>query len=116
MNIIIPEQNLILQKIGQYIIDSQLNNDWKTAILKLAVIGQSIDFNLTFKQFDEEFNTKLQGAFMCSIEVKSLHKLTHKNPNYSKWNRAIYVLNKDNSFEIEYQWDQDLHDQIASNE
>lgn len=106
------EQNKILQKIGEFILNSQLNENWSKAVLKIALVGRSTDFNLTFIEGNNEINTKLQGAFFCSMEIAKLHELTADHPNFSEWNRATYKIYPPSTFNIEYSWDQELQDEL----
>ncbi|EPF2929534.1 immunity protein YezG family protein [Vibrio navarrensis] len=42
---------------------------------------------------------------------EELHKITTENPN-NKWNRAIFTLEPSGSFNIDFEWDQALADEI----
>lgn len=109
---IIPEHNSILEKIGEFILSSRLNDDWNKAVLKIALIGKSVEFNLTFIEENTETNSKLQGAFLCSLEVAKLHELTKAHPHFRVWNRANYSIQSSGIFNIEYIWDEDLQDEF----
>jgi hypothetical protein len=43
--------------------------------------------------------------------IKELQSITTGGGN-NKWNRAIFTLTSDGKFNMEFIWDQDLHDQI----
>ncbi|WP_448104045.1 hypothetical protein [Pedobacter panaciterrae] len=43
--------------------------------------------------------------------LRELHSVTTSGGN-NKWNRAIFSLTPDGKFNIEFIWDQDLHDEI----
>ena len=43
--------------------------------------------------------------------LRELHTITTGGGN-DKWNRAIFSLTSDGKFDIEFIWDQDLHDEI----
>ena len=42
-----------------------------------------------------------------------LHEITTEEDN-NKWNKAVFTLTPDGSFDMEFIWDQELHDRIES--
>ncbi|WP_436484615.1 hypothetical protein [Chitinophaga sp. ARDCPP14] len=45
--------------------------------------------------------------------IKELHSITTEG-GANKWNRAIFRLEPDGKFNIEFIWDQQLHDQVEN--
>jgi len=107
------EQNKIFSEIASYVIKSELDSKWNKALLKIAIIEDSVEFNLNFSYESNKKNTKLNGAFMCSREVHKLYELTQNHPlQHKNWNRAVFTLFPDNKFDMEYIWDQELQDEV----
>ncbi len=70
----------------------------------------SIEFDSSFTKengeqvyFDIDFNTY--------EKFEELHSITTENPK-NKWNRARFTLEPDGNFDIEFEWDQGLADEI----
>jgi hypothetical protein len=98
----------IYKKLGQAIINSIETDDWNKAQLHLEVIGSSVDFK-GFLNDNDRFNAP--GGFSLAKSVLNLHAITTEEDN-NKWNRAIFTLTPDGKFNMEFIWDQELHDQI----
>ncbi len=110
---IIKEEKEIFNSIAGYIISSETDNKWSSAILKLTVIEDTVDFNLNFiLNNGEQKNVKLKSAFHCGLDVLKLHKITNSHPNYKKWNKAVFNLLSTSRCHIEYIWDQQLQDEL----
>lgn len=112
---IIAEEKEIFNSIATHIVTSELDDNWDRAILKMMVIADTVEFNLNFFYGSDQTtkkNTKLNGAFKCSLQVLKLHKLTNDHPNYKKWNRALFKLSSSSKANIEYIWDQELQDEV----
>lgn len=110
---IIAEEKDLFNSIAKHIVISEINDKWDEAVLKIMVIGDSVDFNLNFKYANGTIqNSKLKNAFFCSLDVIKLHKLTNDHPNYKKWNKAEFTLYSNSKSKIEYIWDQKLQDEI----
>ncbi|WP_047451743.1 hypothetical protein [Alistipes sp. ZOR0009] len=107
------EEKEIFNAIARYIVLSELDDKWQSASLKLMVIGNTVEFNLTFLyENGATKNTKLENAFKCSFEVLKLYKLTNEHPNYKKWNRSEFILFSDSKCKIEYVWEEDLQNKV----
>ncbi len=110
---IIKEEKEIFNSIAGYIVSSEIDDKWSSAILKLTVIEDTVDFNLNFiNEVEEQKNVKLKNAFYCSADVLKLHRLTNEHPNYTKWNRAIFTLLNTSKCHIEYIWDENLQNEV----
>lgn len=109
---IIEEEKEIFNAIAKHIVTSEIDDQWEHALLKMMVIADSVEFNLNFFYGSESKNTKLSGAFKCSLEVLKLHKLTNEHPNYKNWNRALFTLYSNSKMSIEYIWDQELQGEV----
>lgn len=110
---LITEEKQIFNSLGSNIIKSELDDKWSYSILKLTVIGNSVEFNLNYYYSNgSKKNTKYKNSFLLSKEVMKLHSLTNAHPNYKNWNRAQFTIFPDGKMEIEYIWDQELQDEV----
>mgnify|MGYP003603853179 CR=1 FL=1 len=98
----------IYKKIGQAIFNNIEKQDWSNAQLHIEVIGSSVDFK-GFLDDNERFNAP--GGFSLAKSILSLHEITTEGGN-NKWNRAIFSLTSKGKFDMEFIWDQELHDEI----
>ncbi len=112
---IIAKEKEIFNAIAKHIVTSELDDKWDYTLLKMIVIGNTVDFNLNFHYKDNDAkNTKLSGAFKCSMRVLELHKLTNQHPNYKKWNKFEFTLYSNSKSKIEYIWDKELQEEVDS--
>lgn len=110
---IIAEEKDLFNSIAKHIVISETDNQWDEAVLKIMIIGDSVDFNLNFKYSNGNIeNTKLKNAFYCSMDIIKLHRLTNDHPSYKKWNKAEFTLTSNSRCRIEYIWDQKLQDEV----
>jgi hypothetical protein len=110
---IIKEEKEIFTAITNHIVSSEIDDKWSSAILKLTVIEDTVDFNLNFVYDDgEQKNVKLKSAFHCGLDVLKLHTLTNSHPNYKKWNKAVFTLQNTSKCHIEYIWNQQIQDEL----
>jgi YezG-like immunity protein len=94
-------------------ITSVIKEDWQSSELNLEVLEGMVSNTGTYintsgqdKQLDvEEFD------FQLTFDILDLHRLTTAGGNIS-WNRAIFTLSADGKFNMEFIWDQALHDQV----
>lgn len=98
----------IYKKLGQAITNSIETADWHKAQLHLEVIGTSVDFK-GFLNDSDRFNAP--GGFSLAKSVLNLHAITTQEGN-NKWNRAIFTLTPDGKFDMEFIWDQELHNEV----
>jgi len=109
---ILSEEKEIFNAIAQSIVSSELDDKWDYALLKMMVIADTVELNLHFYYNENAKNTKLNGAFKCSLEVLKLYKLTHEHPNYKKWNRSTFRLYANSKMQIDYIWDEELQKEV----
>lgn len=110
---IILEEKEIFNSIAKHIISSEIDDKWTYAILKIMVIGNTVDFNLNFSYNNSILkNTKIKNAFSCSMDILKLHRLTNNHPNYKKWNKSEFILYANSTCKIEYFFDEVLQNEI----
>ncbi|MET4084207.1 hypothetical protein ABIB40_004181 [Pedobacter sp. UYP30] len=98
----------IYDKLGQAIAGSIGVQNWVKAQLHLEVVGSSVDFK---GYLDETGRFNAPGGFSLAKSILNLHAITTEGGN-NKWNRAIFTLSSTGKFDMEFIWDQELHDEI----
>ncbi|MEK3916193.1 MAG: immunity protein YezG family protein [Candidatus Pristimantibacillus sp.] len=94
-------------------ISTVINGEWVKAKLDIEVIGEMVSFtgnylnnkNETIQIDVDEFD------FQLTFDVLELHKITTEGGN-NKWNRAVFSVQPDGAFDMEFIWDQELQDEI----
>jgi hypothetical protein len=90
-----------------------IKEDWRNAVLHLEVMDGMVSNTGTYlnvsgqeKQIDvDEFD------FQLTFDILELRNITMAGGN-NKWNRAIFTLTPDGKFNMEFIWDQQLHDEV----
>ena len=90
-----------------------IKEDWSEATLEVERADGSIEF---IGKYSTPLNAKKTNqAFSVDYSFyklfKQLHQITSTNLK-NNWNRAKYTLYSDGNFEIDFEWDQDLADEI----
>ncbi|WP_394146618.1 immunity protein YezG family protein [Vibrio atypicus] len=104
------------RSIAQNIIDS-IDSSWDKAVLNIEVVaGDTIGFNGEYIIDGEHVSFKFRNfdRRKLSRDGKSLHKVTTKNDS-NIWNKAKFTLYPTGKFNIEFEWDQALEDEVNAN-
>lgn len=105
----------IFQILGESTLVSVSNIDlWKCAMLKIKRLEGNVGFESSYVNeqnstidIDTSVNYKTAKAVFELYDITQNHKLNHVD-----WNRAIFTVYPNREFNIEYIWDQELHDEI----
>lgn len=107
-----------VSEIYQYIADSivaSISEEWQSCVLNIELTDKkSVGYNLNYVDSrGENKSVKLENAFFVSRHLKELHT-NHivGEKGFAKWNKAIFKLSSDHRFEMEFIWDQKMHDLI----
>ncbi|WP_293943815.1 MULTISPECIES: immunity protein YezG family protein [unclassified Sphingobacterium] len=95
-------------------INSVINEEWIKAELNIEAIGEMASFTGNYinsnnekKQIDvDEFD------FQLTFDILELHKITTEDDS-NRWNKAFFFLRSDGEFEMQFVWDQELHDEVV---
>jgi len=92
---------------------SQITESWIKSELKIEITEGMVGYNGGFVNSQEEYKSFSVRDFPRELrkEIKNLHKTTTEGGN-NRWNRAIFRLYPDGKFDMEFIWDQELHDEI----
>lgn len=106
----------IYLSIGEEITSAIIEESWEEAQLHFKVVGDGV-VGYTGEYFDQYNNPKDIDVFSINPDIHDwlceLHELTTEGGN-NRWNRATFTLFPDGEFDMEFQWDQDLDDEIKS--
>lgn len=101
----------IYLEIAQKMVSS-INDDWSEASIDLEYLGNSAEYVGRYLKTD---NKTQQHHFKVGYPTyklfKQLHRITTENPK-NKWNRAKFTLEPSGKFNIDFEWDQELADEI----
>lgn len=107
------QEQSVFEMIGQYIVDSIEEQGWQKALLYLEVAEQSVGLrgqyiteNGTERPFDAE------GDFNLAKAILEFHRLSNENLR-NRWNRATATLTASYELTLEYNWNQELYDEVA---
>jgi hypothetical protein len=91
-------------------------NDWERAILYIQRIPGSVGFRSSYLNDQSELiPIDTEAGYLEGKLVHELYEITTTQfPIHANWNRAVFTLSPDHKFEIEYIWDQELHDELES--
>ena len=101
-----------LYKVIAESIQNSAKEEWNEAVLRLMVTNKVVEYNLNFF---ESNGGKKSARFVrpdnMSEIILDFHKaMTEGSSNH--WNRAIFKLWPGGKFDMEFIWDQELHDEI----
>lgn len=107
------DQQTVFEKVGQYIINSIEDTQWREALLRIDIVEQSVGLSGEYvdaqgsrKPYDAEADLQLAKALLA------FHRVSNENPR-NRWNRATATLNSAYEFKLEYLWDQQLADELT---
>ncbi|MBF89689.1 MAG: hypothetical protein CMG75_08565 [Candidatus Marinimicrobia bacterium] len=103
----------IYLKISQHIVDT-IDAKWAVAIINSEIHVGAGHFNCVYK---EDVSADVDYDFDSSFELfeafENLHKITTEGGE-NNWNRAKFTLHPTGKFNVEFEWDQVLADEIES--
>ncbi|ODB43555.1 hypothetical protein BB427_23150 [Pseudoalteromonas sp. BMB] len=101
--------NDIYEGIASYLIQ-QARTGWVVIIAEVEFFEDSAEFDITC-QYPDNTIEDLDSGFQLFMKFKELYRVTTENPE-NKWNKAKFILNQSGEFNIDFEWDQDLADEI----
>ena len=104
------EMNEIYTFIGKLLNDCMIDNNWKSIVFNIqadvdfcSYDGNFIDSNGNLHDLDIEIPIEMDD------KIWRLLGLTKEN-NFVRWNRAVYKLENNGHFDMDFEWDQALQD------
>ena len=104
----------IYEVIANGIIQSIPRNGWDEVSLNIQGDSTYIETSGVYFISDEEFELDTHSLDSeVLFAIMELHELT-TDGGHNRWNRATFTLFSDGEFDMKFQWDQDLDDEIKS--
>ncbi len=101
----------LYKKLGDLIVSS-INKNWSVAVVKItSSLRKMCEFDCSFSKDGnkfERFDFDRYEGFDLGYAVFELQESMY--PEH-KWNRAVYTLEKNGHFDMEFIWDQALQDE-----
>ncbi len=103
----------IYLKIGQEISNVIESGNWTNARLEIEIVGEGVvGYTGDYFANNEQKDMSVENIDDDITDwLNELHKVTTEGGN-NKWNKAIFTLTPDGQFDMEFNWDQELHDQV----
>jgi hypothetical protein len=103
----------IYLNIGQSISTAIDESNWTDARLRIEIVGNGVvgytgDYQVDNRTLDISVR-KIPREIRNWI--RELHSITSEGGN-NKWNKAVFTLNPNGKFDMEFIWDQQLNDEV----
>jgi hypothetical protein len=103
----------IYLKIGEEIVKVIENDNWTNARLEFEIVGEGVvgytgdylENNLTKDMSVENIDDDITEW------ISELHAITTEGGS-NRWNKSVFSLTPDGKFDMEFIWDQELHDEV----
>jgi hypothetical protein len=104
----------IYLNIGQVIFNTIDESNWTNAKLNTEIVGDGVvgytgDYQMDTKTVDLSIRKIPRDI---STWLKGLHSITTAGGS-NRWNRAVFTLQPQGKFDMEFIWDQELEDEIG---
>lgn len=95
--------------MAQHLI-AQIDDTWIQSKIEVEFFEDSAEFDVTY--LDSNGNViDLEAGYKLFMLFKELYTITTENSE-DKWNRATFSIEPSGKFNIDFEWDQDLADEI----
>lgn len=98
--------------VAKAVVES-IDQPWQVAILNFEYTDDSGEFDCVFREEggnEQDFDVD----FLTYKNFKELHLIMTKDGS-NRWNRAKFTLYPSGKFNIDFEWDQSLADEIDAN-
>ncbi len=102
--------NEIYESIAKTII-KELDNTWVKAVLNVEYHQDAAKFKGIYRIKNSNTDSYFKINHMLFDYFEELNLMTTQNQK-NNWNRAKFTLEPDGNFDIEFEWDQGLADEI----
>lgn len=100
----------LYMKIAQGIVNA-IDTPWEKAVIQAEVFEDAANFNGEYFSEGKTLYFEVEDdAYDYFEEIKEI--MSEKN----KWNRATFTLKPSGDFNIDFEWDQALDDEVKSNQ
>jgi len=89
---------------------NQINENWKVCKIEVEFFEDAAEFDVSYINNNEQV-IDLSGGYNLFKLFKELHNITTEGAE-NKWNRSKFTLEPTGKFNIDFEWDQALADEI----
>lgn len=102
----------IYTQLGQFVVDIIPEDNWTEAFLNIKLVPKNIGMTGKYKsQEGKEVSLRTRFSEELGNSLFELHRITTEG-GHNRWNRALFKLWPGGKFDMEFTWDQELHDEI----
>lgn len=102
--------NAIYNQIAQNIVNS-IRTPWDEAFIYFIYYGDSAKYQGKYLRYSNDELCDFKVGYQSYLLFKQLHEITSGAPE-EKWNRVRFVLKRNGEFNIDYEWEQELTDEV----
>lgn len=102
--------NTIYNQIAQNIVNS-IQEPWDEAFINFSYFGDSAKYQGKYATLLNKELKDFKVGYNSYVLFKELHNITTEDSE-NKWNKAKFTLKRNGEFNIDFEWDQDLADEI----
>ena len=99
----------IYTAIAEHMIN-QIDEEWIDCKIAVEFFESAAEFDTTYTS-KSGIEHDLKGGYPLFKLFKELHELTNESPE-NNWNRAKFTLEPTGKFKMDFDWDQELADEI----
>lgn len=103
----------IYREIAQDIFEA-ISDDWQSAVVNFEYTGDSGEFDCVYVKGSGKKEFDFDVEFSTYKSFKLLHDITAEGDS-NRWNRAKFFLEPSGKFSIDFEWDQQLEDEVQAN-
>ncbi len=102
----------LYKAIAQRIVDS-IEDDWRKATIDFQYLNDAGKYTGRYFSKSETNEKDFKVGYKSYKDFKKIHEITTENSS-NLWNRAKFTLYPSGEFNIDFEWDQSLADEIES--
>jgi len=91
-----------------------IDDEWQSAVVNFEYTGDSGEFDCVYVKENSTQEFDFDVEFSTYKAFRALHEITTEGGS-NPWNRAKFVLEPSCKFSIDFEWDQQLEDEIKAN-
>ncbi|WP_394146626.1 immunity protein YezG family protein [Vibrio atypicus] len=100
-------------EIAQRIVNA-IGDEWEKAVINFQYFGDAGEYTGRYYKTDADDEHHFKVGYQSYKAFKSIHKISTENGS-NIWNRARFTLYPSGKFNIEFEWDQALEDDVNAN-
>jgi len=94
-------------------IANAIKEDWTSAVVNFEVLDGMVGYDGSYESgsgHEEQIDVE-EFDFQLTFDLLELHGITTAGGS-NRWNRAVFRLEPQGKFDMQFVWDQELHDEV----